>query len=329
MLADGDAQAFGVGMDMMRARQPLGAALVWSELLRGGMRTAELYCGLGSALMQSRGQLVRRPFELWAGKVFNRGAAEIAAAPAYAETLRQWAAELPEMAEQGPLADAEVGEMIEFLLVHEQVLPQAVAALPEADRMGAVMALGDRGDPLYVPLLRQAIEGLFGGGAARAAAKRVGRFLDRPDMQASIEAARDTPIAEELGPYLRALIGQLPAGWDAPRTRACPPYRGIGRIDIELVSAGPQPKDCAELLRAHMAAGMRDAVSWVQFTPCVIKKGAMRSDALTVKRMLEPAGATLKLHGFTWSHESQPSEVRPTTGSFSPANKPWWKFWGT
>jgi len=45
--------------------------------------------------------------------------------------------------------------------------------------------------------------------------------------------------------------------------------------------------------------------------------------------MVEPVGAKLELHGFTWSHESQPSEVRPSAQAVgtAAARKPWWKFW--
>ena len=321
MLPDGDAQTLGAGMNLLRAGQPLAAALVWAELARGGMASAQLWCALGSALMQSRGQLVRRPFELWAGKVFNRGASAIAGTE-YAAPVNEWLTELPEAPTQPPLADTEISEMIEFLLVNERVLPDAVATLGDDDRMGVVMALGDRGDALYVPLLCSAIEGQLGGGAARAAAKRVGPFLARADVQASIEAARTSPIADELGPYLEAMLSRLPEGWDAPRTRACPPYLGIGRIDVELVSAGPRPADIAALLRTQLGASVRDAQSWVRFAPCVIKNGAMRHDSLQLKSALESMGAKLELHGFTWSHESTPSELRPAS-----TKKPWWKFW--
>jgi hypothetical protein len=325
MLPDGDAQALGAAMDLFRGGQPLAAALVWAELARGGMGSAQLWCGLGSALMQSRGQLVRRPFELWAGKVFNKGT-PLFVGTEYAGPVKEWLAELPEASTQPPLADAEISGMIEFLLVNERVLPDAVATLGEGDRMGVVMALGDRWDPLYVPLLRAAIEGYLGGGAARAAAKRLGRFVERADVQASIEAARDSPAAEELGPYLEGVLRQLPKGWDAARTRACPPYEGIGRIDVELVSAGPRAGDCAELLRAQLGASARDAGSWVRFAPCVIKKGAMRADALQLMAAVEPVGAIIKMHGFTWSHESTPSEVRPPVAEPA-ARKPWWKLW--
>ena len=332
MLLDSDTQALNIGMELMRGGQPLAAAIVWADLARGGMSSAQLWCGLGSALMQCRGRLVRRPFELWAGKVFNRGSVVIAGT-GYAETTKKWLEELPEAPGQPMLADAEIFEMIEFLLVNERVLPDAVAALPEGERMGAVMVLGDRGAPLYVPLLRHAIAGELGGDCARAAAKRIFKFVERADVQASIEAARDTPIAGELGPYLTAVIDRLPSGWDAPRRSACPPYQGIGRIDIELVSPGPQPGDCAELLRPLLGASARDAASWVRYAPCMIKKGAMRADALELRRTLEPVGARLELHGFTWSHESQPSEVRPplaqqaAAAAVVEAKKPWWKLW--
>lgn len=332
MVSDSDTQAIGAGMELFKAGQPLAAAIVWADVAYGGVSSAQLWCGLGSALMQSRGQLVRRPFELWAGKVFNRGAAVIAGS-AYAETAQKWLAELPEAPDQEMLEDVEIPGMIEFLLVNERVLPDAVAALPADRWMGVVMTLGDRPGPLYVPLLRRALEGGYDGGAARAAAKRIFGRRERMDVQASIEAARDTPIAEELGPYLKAIIDALPQGWDAPRESACPPYLGIGRINVELVAAGPRPDDAAELLRSALGASRRDATSWVRFTPCVIKKGAMRADALELRRRLEPVGAKLELHGFTWSHESEPSEVRPpraqaaAVGAPAPVKKPWWKLW--
>ncbi len=310
-------------MTLLRAGQPLAAALVWSELARGGLVSAQLWCGLGSALMQCRGQLVRKPFEVWAGKVFKRGAPALAGTE-YAATVNEWLVEVAEARAQPPLIDAEFSEMIEFLLVNERVLPDAIAGLGDDDRMGLVMTLGDRGDPLYVPLLRSALAGQLGGGAARSAAKRLGPFLERPDVQASIAAASISPVADELGPYLAPLLARFPAGWDAPRTAACPPYQGIGRIDIELLSAGPRPTACAELLRAHLDATTRDAESWARFTPCVVKKGAMRHDALQLRSALEEVGAKVELHGFTWSHES--SHVAAHAGETA-AKRPWWKFW--
>jgi hypothetical protein len=87
MLLDSDTQALNIGMELMRGGQPLAAAIVWADLARGGMSSAQLWCGLGSALMQCRGRLVRRPFELWAGKVFNRGSVVIAGT-GYAETTK-------------------------------------------------------------------------------------------------------------------------------------------------------------------------------------------------------------------------------------------------
>jgi hypothetical protein len=328
MFPDADAQAHEVGMDLMRAGEPLAAALVWAELLRGGAATAELYCGLGAALMQSRGQLVRRPFELWAGKVFNRGSARIARS-ALAETMRRWMEELPEASTQGPLDAGELDAMIDFLQVHERVLPDAVARLGATDRVAAVMVLGDRGDPLYVPLLRYAIEGHLGAEAAKAALARVGKFLRWPEVLASIEALRDSPVGSEIGGTLAAMIdAELWPGWDAPRQGVCPPYRGIGRVEAVLVSAGPRPGDCAELLRAHLGASMRDASSWVRCAPCTLKQGMVRADALALKTALEPAGATLELRNFKWSHEEVPSEVRPDPPAAAAAGeRPWWKLW--
>lgn len=326
MLPDGDTLAFEVGMDLLRAGQPLAAALIWAELLRAGVKTADLYCGLASALMQCRGQLVRRPFELWAGKIFNEGSTLIAKAP-HASAMWKWLEELPEAPTQAPLLANEVTEMIEFLLVHERVLPDAVAALPESERVMAVRVLGERGDPMYVPVLRAALEGGMGAEAARSAVPGIINYVGWPEVQASIMAARDTPIAGVLGAELAGIIKKLPRGWDGERTRACQPYRGIGRIDVELRSAGPRPDDCAALIHARLGGALRDAVAWVRYAPCTIKKGAMRVDALALQTALEPVGAELVLHGFTWSHESTPSEVRPPVERAAAGGRQWWKFW--
>jgi hypothetical protein len=322
MLPDADGMALRAAMDFFKAQQPLAAALVYAEAAQGGASAPGLWCGLGSSLMRCRGVLVRRPFEIWAAKVFRRGEPTFPGSP-YAEIARDWLRELPEAGREAPLRDEELPAMIEFLLINERVLPEAAAALPQDDRMGVVMALGDRRAPLYVPLLRDAIEGRLGDGAARSALKRVGAFLERPDVQASLLAAARSPSRDELEPYLKFVLDRLPPGWDQPRAGACPPYEGIGRIDVELLSV-TQPAAAARALSGCLGASERDARSWVDFAPCVVKRGAMRDDALRLKTALGSL-AELKLHNFTWSHQVDPPEVEPAKDE--PAKKPWWRFW--
>ncbi|HVK76173.1 MAG TPA: hypothetical protein VM734_22760 [Kofleriaceae bacterium] len=307
-----------IAFDLYKARQPLGAAIVYADLVGGGASSAEIYGGLGAALLDCRGVLVRKPFEEWAAKVFARGAPTFPGTP-FEDVARDRQAQIPAGTPSRPLTDAEIPAMIEFLVVNEAVLPDAVAALPVSDQMSAVMALGERRNPLYVPILRAAIVGRYGDGAGRSALKRVGSFLDRSDVQASLVIAAGSPLAEELGPYLTSLLPRLPAGWDAPRTSACPPYQGPSRIDIELASAGPSPDRCAAILEQQLAATPRDARSWVQFAPCVVKRGATKHDARVLAGALREAGATVSLAG--------PDDAAAPAAAAAPAKKPWWKLW--
>lgn len=319
MLPDADTMALRMATDLFKARQPLACALVSAELAQGGLDSAELWCVLGSSLMASRGQLVRKPFEAWAAKVFQRGAPGFPGTP-WDSVAADWLTQMPEAVGAEPLRNDELPDMIEFLLVHESVLPDAAQALSEDAAMSMVMILGNRDRPLYVPLLRCAIEGQLGAGAARSALKRIGTVLPRPDVQASLQAARDSGEAEALQPYLRFMLEQLPSDWDAPRTAAGPPYEGIGKVDVEL-TATRDPRAVAAVLRTQLGASERDASAWAQHVPCVVKRGAMRHDALKLEAALLAAGATVTLHGFTYSG----GLPRPTTKVAT--KRPWWKFW--
>ncbi len=323
-LPDTNEMALRLAVDLFAARQPLACALVCAELVRGGFTSAELWCVLGSSLMASRGVFVRKPFEVWAAKVFRRGAPVFPGTP-YAEVVDAWLQELPEAATTAPLQDVEASTLIEYLLVNERVLPDAARALEGDARMSMVMVLGDRVDALYVPLLRDAIEGRLGDGAARSALKRIGPFVTRPDVQASLMAARDAPAREDLGPYLSFVIDRLPATWDAPRSAAAPPYEGIGVIDVELVTAGGAREACVAVLREHLGASDRDARSWVSFAPCKVKRGAMRFDAIQLQSALEGAGAMVTLHNLD-RDGSTPGEEEAEPAPAG-AKKPWWKFW--
>lgn len=312
--------ALRVASDFSKARQPLAAALIYAEIAQSGLSTAELWCGLGTSLLQCRGVLVRRPFELWAAKVFLRGQPTFLGTP-HEGIVRSHLQELPEAEGSPVLGLEELPSMIDFLLVNERILPEAAFALSPEDRTNAVMVLAERRAPLYIPLLRAAIEGSLGEAPAVAALQRIGSFLDRPEVQASVLNASESPLREVLGPYLSPVMAGIPSGWEAPRTSACPPYLGIGSMEVELSSVS-QPEAVVSLLRQLLGASERDAVSWVRFAPCLIRKGAMRDDALRLKTTLGPF-AEIKIHHFTWSHQVTPSEVRPPP----PPKKPWWKFW--
>ncbi len=80
----------------------------------------------------------------------------------------------------------------------------------------------------------------------------------------------------------------------------------------------------ASALRERLGAAERDARSWAAHAPCMVKRGAMRDDAIRLTSALEPLGAKVTMHGFTYSHEKKPKGSPP--GASSP-QKPWWKFW--
>jgi hypothetical protein len=310
-----DERTLRLAVDLFRAGQPLATTLVCAQLARSGYQAAELWCALGSALMASRGVFVRKPFEVWAAKVFRRGGPSFRGTQ-YEAVAQEWLQELPEAAATAPLADAELTPMIEFLLVNERVLPDAARALDADAAMGMVMILGDRADPLYVPLLREAIEGRLGDGAARSALKRIGSFIARADVQASLQAAHTGAGREELEPYLGAVLARLPAGWDGPRDAAGPAYEGIGHVDVELIAAGSRMDEVVRVLCEQLSAAERDARGWARFCPCVVKRGAMRHDALMLQSALEAAGASVALHGL------EDLFAAPVA-----AKRPWWKFW--
>jgi len=193
-----------------RARQPLAAAVLFADLVGGGSEAPPVWCGLGSSLMASRGVLVRQPFEAWAARVFARAMPLVAGTP-FEAAAKTWAAELP-VASAVAFTAAEAPALLDFLLVTDAVLPDAVAPLPEEDRMFAVMAMGDRANVRYVPVLCAAIDGRFGPGAARSALKRVGPFLDRVDLRAALGRAARAPASQELQPYLGWVLARIGQG---------------------------------------------------------------------------------------------------------------------
>lgn len=207
MLADADEARLRLARMFLRARQPLGAAVLFTELARDGSRDPEVWCGLGAALMGSRGTLVRKPFEDWAAYVFRQAEPLVKGTP-FAEITAQWRSELPPPTSDDTLGAAELDALQEFLLISEDVLPQAVDGLPRDDHMIAVMILGDHSRHA-ASVVRAAIGGRWGAAAARAALKRAGRFLDRVDVRAAITGAARAPNRDELEPYLGWALDQI------------------------------------------------------------------------------------------------------------------------
>ncbi len=193
----------------LRARQPLGAAVVLAELARRGNRDPEVWCGLGAALLGSRGALVVKPFELWAARVLREAEPLVFGTP-FAQTRLELERGLPPPATAEPMDAVALDELIPYLLVTDDVLPGAIDGLPADDRMFAVMMLADHSGHA-LPVIRAAIRGRWGPPAARAALKRCGRFLDRVDLRAAITAAGGSPGHDELEPYLGHVLDQIRA----------------------------------------------------------------------------------------------------------------------
>ena len=104
MELDHDDLRLKVARLFLGARQPLGAAVLLAEVVRGGNRDPEVWCGLGAALMGARGVLVSKPFEDWAALVF-RDAPSFAGTP-YAEVAAEQMFAVMVIVEASPHASA-------------------------------------------------------------------------------------------------------------------------------------------------------------------------------------------------------------------------------
>lgn len=78
----------------LRARRPLGAAVLLAELIRSGSGAAEVWCGLGAALLGAREALEVRPFERWAAWVL-RDAEPVVLGTPFAQPRLDLARDLP------------------------------------------------------------------------------------------------------------------------------------------------------------------------------------------------------------------------------------------
>lgn len=202
-----DARARVAGL-FLKARQPLGAAILYAESARGGSSDPGVWCGLGASLMGSRGVLVRQPFEDWAARVFHHAAPWLAGTP-FAEVAREWQPQLPVPSTDAALIAADLDELLAFLRVDDGVLPEAVDGLAADDQTFAVMMLLDA-SPHAAPVAAAAIRGRWGTRATLAALKRVGAFAEHDEVRAAVNDAARAPNRAELEPYLGWALERLP-----------------------------------------------------------------------------------------------------------------------
>jgi hypothetical protein len=149
-----------------------------------------------------------------AWKAFER-AEPLAVGTPYAEVIEEWrpelVRELGERTDLGAMKDEELAPLLDFLHVTPEVMRDAVNGLPEDDKMSAVMALGERADERYLPVLLEAASGAWGPSAARSAFKRMGRYRGRPELLAAIERLKDRGLGEECRVHYEWLLHGGPA----------------------------------------------------------------------------------------------------------------------
>lgn len=209
MSLDPDQARVEVARLMLRAKQPLGAAVLLGELTHHDPRDAEVWAGLGIALIAAgAGAGVRRKhFELLAGKVLAR-AVPLARDTNFAPLVEHWLGVLG-AGDATPIQPEELVPMMDFLVLAEpEALVHAIDGLAEGDRMFAVMMIGDHGEHASA-VIRHAILGRWGVAVARSGLKRVRKYLARADIRAAIAAATRWPNRAELEPYLGWALDRL------------------------------------------------------------------------------------------------------------------------
>jgi hypothetical protein len=172
----------------LRAGQPLGAAIVLTELVREHSVDPEVWCGLAAALLGVRRRRPRREVERWAALVLREATPRVGGS-AFAATTAELRAQVAAPADDALLLAVELDQLADFLIGGEPALPLAIDGLPAADRLHAVTLLGEHGRHA-APVVAAAIDGRWGDAAARAGLAHAGRFLDHPAVKAAIAAAR-------------------------------------------------------------------------------------------------------------------------------------------
>ncbi len=192
----------------LRARRPLGAAVLLAELIRSGSGAAEVWCGLGAALLGAREPLEVRPFERWAAWVL-RDAEPVVLGTPFAQPRLDLARDLPPPATEEPLRAYELDELVGFL--HDggrEPLVRAVDGLVGDDRVAAVATLAETSGHA-APVVVAAIRGRWGLAAARAALRRAPRWVEVAAVRAAITAATHGPDRDRLEPHLGHAVDAL------------------------------------------------------------------------------------------------------------------------
>lgn len=204
-----------VGMMFYKAGQYIAAALIYGAALERAPDDAALLVGFGAAVAACEGQMVKKPFVQWATRIFKRCVATGNAD--YLELARGRLADLarkPEFVDLPPSQPGDVAPLLAFLDVQpSRLMADAVEALPDDDRMIALMALGELGSSRFASAIAAAVSGRWGERVACAALKRVRPYAAHRAVRDGMTALRASPLAEECEPYLssaEAAVASVP-----------------------------------------------------------------------------------------------------------------------
>jgi hypothetical protein len=194
-----------VAMDFFKAGHYLAAAIVYGEALKRKPDDAALLLGFGAGVGNSAGRHVIEPFVQWSTRILEKCVAVDPAGP-NAKVARERLVELatkPEYVALPPITASDLEPLLVFLDVSPStILAEAVAALDDSARMGAMMGLGELGSERFASAIAVAVSGDWGVHPANAAMKRIRPFAGHRIVRDGLKKLRTRSDAEEFEPYL-------------------------------------------------------------------------------------------------------------------------------
>ena len=212
-----------VGMMLFKAEQYLAAAILYGEAAKRAPDDPAVLLGFGAAVGNCAGVMVVEPFVQWSTRILERciikdnGGPNTAVARERIDTLGK----SPHYKQLPPLEPADIEPLLAFLDVSPStIMADGVAALPDEDRMIAIMALGELGAARFGSAIARAVSGQWGASPANAAFKRIRPFAGHRIVRESLQKLREDPTAEDTyGPYLRgaeAAVASTPITVETP-----------------------------------------------------------------------------------------------------------------
>ena len=227
-----------VGMMFFKAQQFLAAAILYGEAAKRAPDNPAVLLGFGASVGDCAGVMVVEPFVQWSTRILERCIAKDNGG----QNTPVARARLAELAQDRhyvalpPIEPADIEPLLAFLDVSPSTtMVEAVAALPDDDRMMAIMALGELGSPRFASAIAGAVSGQWGHSPANAAFKRLRPFAGHRIVREAMQRLRaNAARAEECEPYLRsaeAAVASTPITIDTPEGYSKvrpPPARPVG-----------------------------------------------------------------------------------------------------